>query len=48
MGLYRYLRRKLNTQQLKEICENTQETVNKCLNEMCVSGGVSRQKLIKA
>lgn len=45
MGLYRYLRRKLNTQQLKEICENTQENVNKCLNEVCASGGEIQAKI---
>lgn len=41
MGLYRYLRRKLNTQQLRETCESTHEMVDKCLKEMCSGDGVN-------
>lgn len=40
MGLYRYLRKKLNTQQLRETCESTHELTDKCLKEICANGGV--------
>ena len=45
MGLYRYLRRKLNIQQLKLICEQTQIKTDQCVNEMCVMGGGIQSKL---
>ena len=45
MGLYRYLRRKLGTQYLKTICEDTQIKTSQCLNEICTSGGGIQAKL---
>ena len=39
MGLYRFLRRKLCTQQIKEICENMQVKTDQNLNKICISGG---------
>lgn len=49
MGLYRYLRRKLNTntQQLRETCESTHEMVDKCLKEICADNGI-KSKLEQA
>lgn len=48
MGLYRYLRRKLNTQQIKEIREDTQVKTGQCLNKICTAGGVSGLSLMNA
>ena len=45
MGLYRFLRRKLCTQQIKEICENMQVKTDQNLNKICISGGGIQAKL---
>ena len=45
MGLYRYLRRKLNIQHIKEICEDTQNKTTKCLSGICASGGGIQTRL---
>ena len=45
MGLYRYLRRKLGTQYLKVICEDTQTKTSQCLSKICISGGGIQDKL---